>query len=143
MASTFGQIVLFWGFFLAVIPFGIAALDQRWAVAFPFPSFAAPVGFAVLVLASALGISAAIAMSTLGDGTPLPSAMPNHLVIAGPYRWIRNPGGTIRRRIPAIPRRRALLDTSGVEDSALSETMSSSVNSSLISLVTVISPPVW
>lgn len=30
-------------------------------------------------------------MSTLGNGTPLPSAMPNHLVIAGPYRWIRNP----------------------------------------------------
>ena len=91
VASTFGQIVLFWGFFLAVIPFVIAALEQRWAVALPFPLFAIPVGVAVLVLASALGISAAVAMSTLGDGTPLPSAMPNHLVIAGPYRWVRNP----------------------------------------------------
>lgn len=30
-------------------------------------------------------------MSTLGAGTPLPSAMANRLVIAGPYRWIRNP----------------------------------------------------
>jgi protein-S-isoprenylcysteine O-methyltransferase Ste14 len=91
VASTFGQIVLSCGFFLAVIPLGIAALEQRWAVALQFPSFAAPVGIAVLVLASALGISAAVAMSTLGNGTPLPSAMPNHLVIAGPYRWIRNP----------------------------------------------------
>ncbi|WP_284753142.1 isoprenylcysteine carboxylmethyltransferase family protein [Arthrobacter sp. efr-133-R2A-120] len=91
VVSTFGQIIIFWGFFLAVIPFGIAALEQRWAVVLPFPSFAAPVGVAVLVLASALGISAAVVMSTLGNGTPLPSAMPNHLVIAGPYRSIRNP----------------------------------------------------
>ncbi|WP_442543867.1 methyltransferase family protein [Arthrobacter sp. KN11-1C] len=91
VVSTFGQIVLFWGFFLAVIPFTVAFLEQRWAVVLPFPSFAAPVGVAVLVLASALGISSAVGMSTLGDGTPLPSAMPNQLVIAGPYRWIRNP----------------------------------------------------
>ncbi len=91
VASTFGQIVLFWGFFLVVIPLAIAVLEQRWAVALPFPSFAGPVGVALLVLASALGVSSAVVMSTQGDGTPLPSAMPNRLVIAGPYRWIRNP----------------------------------------------------
>lgn len=91
VASTFGQIVLFWGFFLVVIPFAITVVEQRWAVAFPFPSCAGPVGVVVLVLASALGIWSAVVMSTLGDGTPLPAAMPNRLVIAGPYRWIRNP----------------------------------------------------
>jgi protein-S-isoprenylcysteine O-methyltransferase Ste14 len=91
VVSTFGQIVLFWGFFLAVIPLAIAFLEQRWAVVLPFPTFAGPVGVAVLVLASALGIWSAVVMSTLGGGTPLPSAMPNRLVIAGPYRWIRNP----------------------------------------------------
>lgn len=91
VASTFGQIVLFWGFFLAVMPFALAFLEQRWAVALPFPSFAGPAGAAVLVLASALGVWSAAVMSTLGEGTPLPSAMPNRLVIAGPYRWIRNP----------------------------------------------------
>ena len=89
--STFGQIILFWGFFLAVVPFAIALLEQRWAVALPFPLFAGPAGVAVLVLASALGIWSAVVMSTLGNGTPLPAAMPNRLVIAGPYRWIRNP----------------------------------------------------
>jgi protein-S-isoprenylcysteine O-methyltransferase Ste14 len=88
---TFGQIILFWGFFLAVVPFAIAFLEKRWAVALPFPTFAGPVGVAVLVLASALGIWSAVVMSTLGQGTPLPSAMPNRLVIAGPYHWIRNP----------------------------------------------------
>lgn len=91
VASTFGQIVLFWGFFLVVVPWAIAFLEQRWAVALPFPSVAGPVGVVVLVLASALGLWSAVVMSTLGDGTPLPSAMPNRLVIAGPYRWIRNP----------------------------------------------------
>lgn len=91
LASTFGQVVLFWGFFLAVIPMAVVVLELRWAVTLPFPAFAAPVGVAVLVLASALGVASAVVMSTLGDGTPLPSAMPNRLVIAGPYRWIRNP----------------------------------------------------
>jgi protein-S-isoprenylcysteine O-methyltransferase Ste14 len=91
VVSTFGQIVLFWGFFLAVVPYAIAFLQQRWALALPFPSVAGPVGVAVLVLASALGIWSAVVMSTLGGGTPLPAAMPNRLVIAGPYRWIRNP----------------------------------------------------
>ncbi|MFE4226922.1 methyltransferase family protein [Arthrobacter sp. NPDC056886] len=91
VASTFGQIVFFWGFFLAVLPLAIAFLAQRWGVGLPFPSFAGPLGVAVLVLASALGLWSAVVMSTRGDGTPLPSAMPNRLVIAGPYRWIRNP----------------------------------------------------
>jgi len=30
-------------------------------------------------------------MSAIGHGTPLPAAMPNRLVIAGPYRYVRNP----------------------------------------------------
>lgn len=91
VASTFRQIALFWGFFLGVIPLAIVVLERRWAVALPFPLGAVPVGIAVLTLASALGLWSAAVMSTLGDGTPLPSAMPNRLVIAGPYRWIRNP----------------------------------------------------
>ncbi|MGO4804668.1 isoprenylcysteine carboxylmethyltransferase family protein [Arthrobacter sp. 2MCAF15] len=91
VASTFGQIVLFWGFFLVVVPWAITVLEQRWAMSLPFPLGAGPVGVAVLLLASGLGIWSALVMSTLGEGTPLPAAMPNRLVIAGPYRWIRNP----------------------------------------------------
>lgn len=91
VASTFGQIVLFWGLFLVVIPVTLTALEQRWALALPVPSLAGPVGLTALLLASALGLWSAVVMSTRGDGTPLPSAMANRLVIAGPYRWIRNP----------------------------------------------------
>ena len=91
VVATFAQVVVFWGLFLVVFPLVIALLEQRWAVGIQLPPFAVPVGIALLALASALGISSAISMSTRGDGTPLPSAMPNRLVIAGPYRLIRNP----------------------------------------------------
>ena len=91
VASTFGQIILFWGIFLVGIPTAIAVFELRWGLAFALPWLAVPVGIVVLASASVLGIWSAVVMSTLGDGTPLPSAMPNRLVIAGPYRWIRNP----------------------------------------------------
>lgn len=91
VVATVGQIVVFWGVCLVVIPLVISALEQRWAVALPFPAFSGPLGVVILVAASALAIGAAVVMSTLGRGTPLPTAMPNSLVIAGPYRWVRNP----------------------------------------------------
>lgn len=50
-----------------------------------------PLGLALVVAGSALGLWSAAAMSTKGGGTPLPSAMPNSLVVAGPYRFVRNP----------------------------------------------------
>ncbi|MHC6229410.1 methyltransferase family protein [Arthrobacter sp. MMS24-T111] len=91
VAATFGQIVLFWGFFLGLVPDCLAVLEQRWGLGLDFPAVAVPAGVAILILASALGIWSAAVMSTLGDGTPLPSVMANRLVVAGPYRWIRNP----------------------------------------------------
>lgn len=91
VGATMGQLVLFWGFFLLILPSAIWWLEQRWDVSLPFPSAAAPAGLVLLVLASALGIASAVTMSSAGGGTPLPSAMPNRLVIAGPYRWVRNP----------------------------------------------------
>ncbi len=91
VTGTLVEIVIFWGLFLGVIPLVISWMEQRWQLALPFPSGAAPVGIAVFVLASALGLWAAAAMSTHGHGTPLPAAMPNALVVAGPYRFVRNP----------------------------------------------------
>jgi protein-S-isoprenylcysteine O-methyltransferase Ste14 len=94
--ATAGQIVVFWGFFLVVAPLAIRWLELRWRVAVPLPAgvlsgVALPVGIAVLALASALGIWSAAAMSTRGGGTPLPAATATRLVIAGPYRFVRNP----------------------------------------------------
>ena len=83
------QMLGFWGFFLVVAPLVIAWLEQRWGLRVEAP-LAYP-GLALLVLASALGVWSAITMATVGRGTPLPSAMPASLVVAGPYRWVRNP----------------------------------------------------
>ncbi|WP_445442752.1 methyltransferase family protein [Clavibacter sp. km1a] len=94
--ATALQIVVFWGFFLVVVPLAIRWLELRWRVAMPLPAgvpaaVVPSVGIAVLVLASALGIWSAAAMSTRGGGTPLPAATATRLVIAGPYRFVRNP----------------------------------------------------
>ncbi|WP_243694878.1 methyltransferase family protein [Labedella populi] len=87
------QIVLFWGLFLVVFPLVIAFLEHRWQVDVDVdvPIVIPILGAVILVAASALGIWSAITMSALGEGTPLPSATARRLVIAGPYRFVRNP----------------------------------------------------
>lgn len=91
VATTGVQILFFWGLFLAAIPLVLAFAEQRWGLAAPFPSAAPLAGGVLLAAASALGLWSAAAMSTRGAGTPLPAAMPNRLVVAGPYRVVRNP----------------------------------------------------
>jgi protein-S-isoprenylcysteine O-methyltransferase Ste14 len=91
VTATAVQILIFWGFFLGVIPLALTFVEQRWGLAMPLPWIAGPIGFVVFSLASGLGLWSAAAMSTRGGGTPLPAAMPNRLVIAGPYRFVRNP----------------------------------------------------
>jgi protein-S-isoprenylcysteine O-methyltransferase Ste14 len=91
LAATALQLVVFWGLFLVVLPLAIAFFENRWAVGIPFVQFLAPAGAVILVLASVLGLSTAVAMSTIGRGTPLPSAMATRLVVVGPYRYLRNP----------------------------------------------------
>src|SRR5699024_5059518 len=48
-------------------------------------------GSVLVAAASLLGVWSAVTMARLGRGTPLPGAMAHHLVVAGPYRWVRNP----------------------------------------------------
>lgn len=85
------QVVVFWGLFLAVIPTIILFLEHRWGLHLALPLVVRVIGIVLLVAASALGVWSAAAMSTQGEGTPLPSATARRLVIAGPYRFVRNP----------------------------------------------------
>ncbi|WP_017885182.1 methyltransferase family protein [Leucobacter sp. UCD-THU] len=91
LATTLLQMLGFWVLFLGVLPLGIRLLEVRCGLHVGFPAWLQGLGWVVLLLASALGVTAAAAMSLHGDGTPLPSATAVRLVIAGPYRWVRNP----------------------------------------------------
>jgi protein-S-isoprenylcysteine O-methyltransferase Ste14 len=91
VATTAVQLVVFWGLFLVVFPLIIAAFERRWGVGLAMPAVIVAIGVAVLVLASALGLWSAFAMSTRGAGSPLPAAATTRLVSSGPYRFVRNP----------------------------------------------------
>lgn len=91
LAVTIAQLLVFWGLFLGVGPTIIALVEQRWRLSIAFPDGVRVAGAVVFLLASALGVWSACAMSLRGDGTPLPAASANRLVLAGPYRWVRNP----------------------------------------------------
>jgi protein-S-isoprenylcysteine O-methyltransferase Ste14 len=91
VAATAAQLIVFWGLLLGILPLIIATLELRWGLHVPLPGASGIVGLAVFVLASALGLWSAFAMSTRGSGTPLPSAATTRLVISGPYRFVRNP----------------------------------------------------
>lgn len=91
VAATALQLVVFWGLFLGVIPTAVAVLERRWGLHLAMPAGVVVAGAVVFTLASALGVWSALAMSTRGAGTPLPSAATTRLVTTGPYRFVRNP----------------------------------------------------
>jgi hypothetical protein len=57
VASTIGQIIVFSGVLLVVVPLVIAALERRWNVDIELPAIVRLAGVVVLVLASILGHS--------------------------------------------------------------------------------------
>lgn len=85
------QLTVVWGLFLGVFPAIVVWFERRWDVALPLPAGAVIAGVIIFLAASALGLWSAATMASLGDGTPLPSATARRLVIAGPYRFLRNP----------------------------------------------------
>jgi len=91
VVTTLGQIVVFWSFFLFVVPAAIAYVDARlpWgALGFAPRRAAAACLFAAF---SGLGLWSGMTMAARGAGTPLPFASPNRLVTSGPYAYVRNP----------------------------------------------------
>lgn len=80
---------LFIGFVLVFLP----ARLLRWS-GIPGPPAIGPaqfIGAAVVVLGGALAIWCVLTFAIVGRGTPAPFDPPRHLVVRGPYRFVRNP----------------------------------------------------
>jgi protein-S-isoprenylcysteine O-methyltransferase Ste14 len=91
VAATVGQIVVFWSFFLFVVPSAIVFVERqlRWpTVALTGQRLLAALLF---VAFSSLGLASGLTIAGRGAGTPLPFAATNRLVTTGPYSYLRNP----------------------------------------------------
>jgi protein-S-isoprenylcysteine O-methyltransferase Ste14 len=80
---------LFIGLLLVALP----ARVLFWSGITP-PAVVGPVeaiGIVVAVLGGALAVWCILTFVFVGRGTPAPMDPPRRLVVAGPYRWVRNP----------------------------------------------------
>ncbi len=94
VAKTLAQSALFWSVFLLILPRVILKIERGLL---PGPSkylssqASRRVGQILFACGSALGLWSGITMALRGKGTPLPLDAPRELVVAGPYRRLRNP----------------------------------------------------
>lgn len=91
LLKTLSQIAIVWTIILLVFPYLITFLEDKLGIArLQFP-YQRPLAIALFVGISVIGVWAAVVMSRVGKGTPLPLDHATELVIAGPYRYVRNP----------------------------------------------------
>lgn len=91
LLKTLIQTALFWATFLAAGPYVIVLAERALGI----PGFAfrgqPVVALSLFAATAALNLWSGYTMATLGLGTPLPLDMARHLVVRGPYRFVRNP----------------------------------------------------
>jgi len=93
VSKTLVQTAIFWSTLLFLIPAMIYRLEG--AMGLGTHRFAAPswrvAGVVLFALGGALGLTSGLIMAIRGRGTPLPLDCTRELVVAGPYRYVRNP----------------------------------------------------
>ncbi len=87
--KTLAQTAVFWTTFLVVLPWIVSTFEDRADL----PTFSPnrPAAVIIFVIFGSLGLTSGYTMARIGEGTPLPTDAPRKLVVAGPYRWVRNP----------------------------------------------------
>lgn len=83
------QVIVFWGVFLALIPWGIHRIEV--AIGLGTAGEAVELGAAVFVVGSIIGVWSSVVMVRDGKGTPLPTDAATAMVVRGPYAFVRNP----------------------------------------------------
>lgn len=89
--KTFAQIIVVWTLILVIFPYLITLIEDKLGI--PQLEFAhqRPLAAVLFVLLSSIGVYAAVVMSRIGKGTPLPLDHATNLVVLGPYSYVRNP----------------------------------------------------
>ncbi len=93
LGRSLAQLVVFWTTFFVAVPLLLLAVEARLHLEWPAldrPSVRA-VGATCFLIGSVAGLWSCITMAIVGNGTPLPADTARELVIAGPYRYVRNP----------------------------------------------------
>lgn len=91
IAKTGGQIVIFWGVLLFLLPYLLTLIENRLGLPrFQF-QFQQPFASVLFICFSVLGLWSGYSMAVAGSGTPLPLDSPRELVVSGPYAYVRNP----------------------------------------------------
>jgi protein-S-isoprenylcysteine O-methyltransferase Ste14 len=93
LARSLAQVAVFWSILLVLLPIAGAWAERRMGldVAALRAGSVRWAGAILFAAASTVALWACAAMSLRGAGTPLPAATASRLVIAGPYRVVRNP----------------------------------------------------
>lgn len=97
LAKTAVQIVVFWSFFLYLVPTVIVAVERN--VGFPRFQPLPLAGWLLFTAMGAIGLYSGTIFAVRGGGTPLPLDTTTQFIVLGPYRYIRNPmavAGTVQ-----------------------------------------------
>lgn len=88
---TLAQTVAMWGVFLGVLPWAILMLQRMAGIPEFDPGVGRTAAIALFWSAGLGGIYCGTLFVRFGAGTPFPLDETTRLVIAGPYRYVRNP----------------------------------------------------